>query len=75
VLLIGVAAQMLPFKGSLLVPSPDVVLAGLFTDESGRLLLDGTWPAGVPVGASVWLQAWSHSSAWTASDGLKATVP
>jgi hypothetical protein len=74
-LVVGASSPMLPFKGSLLAASPDVLIGGLVTDEAGRLVLPATWPPGVPVGTSAWMQAWSHGTAWTASDGLRATVP
>ena len=47
----------LPFKGGLLVPSPMLIVTfGL--NGAGAASLPGTWPAGIPSGASIWMQGW-----------------
>ena len=75
-LVAGLHALMLPLKGSVLVPSPDVVLVGPPTGVSGVGLLQAGWPAGIPVGLELYLQAWIHGpQGWIASDGLRAVVP
>ncbi len=75
-LVAGSHAVMLPLKGSVLVPSPDAILPGLLTNEGGVAHLAATWPAGLPVGFSLWLQAWTPGPAgFKGSDGLRATAP
>jgi len=78
-LVVGLSAVNLPLKGGTLVPAPDVVLPGLVTDAGGGLSLGGTWPAGVPAGTQVYMQAWIQDSGatagWSASNGVEATTP
>jgi hypothetical protein len=75
-LVIGFGAGNIPFKGGVLVPTPDLVLAGLPVSGAGTLSLAGTWPAGVTV--PVFMQAWIADSAgpqgFAASNGLKANI-
>ena len=52
---------MAPFKGGLLMPEP-AQLAALATSATVRIILNGTWPAGVP-------------SDYSASNGAVASVP
>ncbi|HZL99034.1 MAG TPA: VCBS repeat-containing protein [Planctomycetota bacterium] len=79
VLVIGLAELNVPFKGGVMVPMPALVLAGLPTDATGSWTLGGTWPAGIPSGTEVFLQAWIPDPAgpagFAASNGLSATVP
>ncbi len=79
VLVIGVSALNAPFKGGLLVPHPDVLLAGLPVDPSGSLALSGAWSPDVPGGVPVYFQAWIPDPLATkglaASKGLSATTP
>lgn len=58
VLMIGASAAPQPFYGGWLYPVPQIVIAGLPTDASGRLILWTTWPAGVPAGLDLYLQYW-----------------
>jgi len=51
-LFIGSAPEYTPFKGGMLVPSPDV----LFGVMSG-VDLELSWPAGIPIGTAVFAQA------------------
>jgi hypothetical protein len=69
-LVLGLAELDAPFKGGTLVPVPNVLI-GLGTDAAGSLSLPFTWPAGVPAGADVWLQAWIDDA--SASQGLSAS--
>lgn len=66
------------FKGGILVPSPDVIIAGLNTGPSGGLTLGTNWPAGVPAGFVVWVQAWITDAAgpkgFAASNGISGTA-
>ncbi len=79
-LVVGTAYAGLPFEGGTLVPSPQWLLGPLPLDASGALSLATTWPAGVPLGFSVFLQAWVVDPAgpagwYAASNGLALTQP
>ena len=67
----------LPFKGGVLVPSPDV-LVYVPLDGAGELTLGGTWPALIPTSIPIWIQTWVSDPAgpvgWTATNGLQ-TIP
>ncbi len=78
-LVAGFNAIDAPFKGGVLLPSPDVVVAGLGTDVVGRLFLVESLPAGFPPGLPLVFQAWivdaAGPSGFSASNGLSATTP
>jgi hypothetical protein len=57
-LILGFTALNAPFKGGTLVPHPDLLVAGLLSNASGGLTLGATWPAAVPPGTALFLQAW-----------------
>ncbi|MBK6941568.1 MAG: hypothetical protein IPH13_15430 [Planctomycetes bacterium] len=57
-LIAGLSRADLPFYGSLLVPTPTLVLTGLTTDATGKLVLSLTWPVGLPAGLKMYLQVW-----------------
>ncbi len=60
-LLGGAGTVNLPFKGGVLVPDPfsggGFAVVGV-TDPNGHLELEDRWPAGVPTGFRIYLQAW-----------------
>jgi len=76
-LVIGLANASLPFKGGVLVPSPDFVLP-VATSAGGGFALPFVWPAGIPSGLQLWFQAWIKDATavagFAASAGLQATV-
>ena len=76
---VGLSTLSAPFKGGVLVPSPNVVLSGFQTSGQGRIGLQGLWPAGVPSGSSVWVQAWvvdnGGPAGLAASNAVLATTP
>lgn len=78
VLVAGFSTLNLPFKGGTLVPSPDV-LVSLAMPFAGKIQLPVHWPAGVPAGAHLWLQAWfadaAAPSGFSSSNTLLATTP
>jgi hypothetical protein len=80
-LLLGVATLGVPFKGGVLVPdpSPPGLVLPLTTDDAGRIVLSGPWPAGMPSGLTLYLQYWIADLAapqgWAASNGVSATLP
>jgi hypothetical protein len=58
-LVLGGRQALLPFKGGVLVPSPDLVLAsGLVTDASGAMTVQATITWVLPTGTTIYLQAW-----------------
>jgi hypothetical protein len=77
-LVMGPTSLMASFKGGVLVPEP-AQLAALVTSPAGRIILTGTWPAGVPSGLQLVLQYWIADAAgpagWAASNGVVASVP
>jgi hypothetical protein len=78
-LILGTGVANLSFKGGTLVPTPDLLLAGLVTDVSGGLLLSGTLPDELPPGLQVCLQLWTVDAAgpkgFGATNGLLITLP
>jgi len=77
-LVVGLSALQAPFKGGLLVPYPDLLVA-LDSGPAGALELASTWPAGVPSGFAAWFQWWIQDPAgpagFAASAGLRGTTP
>ncbi len=78
-LVLGLSDLSAPFKGGVLVPAPDVVLAGLATDGDGALALADTWPAGVPSGFTFRAQTWIADpvglAGFAASNAVAGTAP
>jgi hypothetical protein len=78
-LVVGLTDIEAPLKGGTLVPSPDILIAGLATDPLGDLVLVGAWPDGVPAGVSFYVQAWisdgTAPQGLSASDALRGTTP
>ena len=56
-LVIGFGQANVPFKGGTMVPVPTVLLP-LPTNAQGLFLIKTDWPAGVPAGTPLALQAW-----------------
>jgi len=77
-LVLGSTPLLAPFKGGVLVPEP-AQLAALATGPTGRIILNGSWPAGVPSGLQLVLQYWVADTAgpagYSASNGVLALVP
>lgn len=78
-LILGFSELLVPFRGGVLAPSPDVALGPIPTGPAGSIVLTTTWPAGVPSGASVWAQYWiqdpSGPFGFASSQGVRATAP
>jgi len=68
-----------PFKGGVMVPFPDLIQFGLVTDGTGGHVVQDIWPAGLPGGFDLYLQAWitdpAAAAGFAASNGLVATTP
>jgi len=78
-LFIGLTNIGSPFKGGVLVPSPDFLIPGLPIDGAGALSLASTWPAGVPAGTPFYFQHWisgdpGPANGFAASNGLEGTA-
>ncbi len=67
------------FHGGVLVPVPELILAGLRLDSSGGLVLAGRWPNNLPPFASIWAQAWTADrdalSGFNATNALQLIAP
>jgi hypothetical protein len=78
-LIVGFDQLNAPFKGGTLVPTVNLLIAGLPVDGAGSLLLPANWPAGLPSDFSLYFQAWVADAAgphgFSASNGLSATTP
>jgi hypothetical protein len=57
-LVLGTSPINQPINGGLLVPFPQVVLPGLFTNAAGELALSAPWPPSVPSGIGLYFQYW-----------------
>ncbi len=79
ILIVGLSAVSVPFKGGLLVPSPDLLLFGMLTDGNGSAILGATLPPGLPSGMQLVLQEWIQDpaavSGYAATPGIIATSP
>jgi hypothetical protein len=76
---LGFGESNVPFKGGVLVPTPDLVNHALKTDAHGDLVIEMLWPAGFVSGTSLVLQTWIRDDAapalWSASNALRVTTP
>lgn len=55
---VGFTELGVPFKGGVLVPTPDVLLSGFVTDGDGALDLVAPWPSGVFSDVDLYAQFW-----------------
>lgn len=78
-LVLGLSTIFAPFKGGIMVPNPDLIIAGLSTDDDGHRTDLFTWPVGVTSGDSVYAQYWISDAAspagFSATNGLSLTAP
>jgi hypothetical protein len=78
-LVAGLGVLGAPFKGGVMVPQPDALLGPFATGAAGSLALGGAWPAGLPTGLSIVLQAWfadaGGPAGFASTSGLQLTVP
>jgi hypothetical protein len=76
-LVLGFSNLNLPFKGGVLVPSPDILFFGLPVDQNGTFALSDTWPAGIPAGLPSYFQYWISDpvgpKGFSTSNGLSGT--
>jgi hypothetical protein len=68
----------LPAQGGVLVPFP-TSLFPVFTNASGAFTASSTWPAAIPSGITLWMQAWISDVdgpfGFAASNGLGGETP
>jgi hypothetical protein len=78
-LIIGLSQINAPFKGGVLVPAPDLILAGLAIDGSGNRVDSFVFPAGVPSGSVLFDQYWivdaAGPSGFAATNAVSGTTP
>ena len=78
VLVVSLTRVDLPAKGGVLVPFP-TSLFPLFTNGAGTFTAGSTWPASIPGGITLWMQAWIGDGdgpyGFTASNGLGGETP
>ena len=78
VMVVGLARVDLPTKGGVLVPFPTSLFT-LSTNASGSFSVSSTWPAAVPGGITLWMQAWvvdpDGPYGFAASNGLGGETP
>ncbi|MFT7464746.1 MAG: hypothetical protein ACI9EF_003105 [Pseudohongiellaceae bacterium] len=75
----GFSALNAPLKGGILVPTPDILIAGIPTDATGGWSLSSAWPPGVPTGFLTYWQTWIPDAAgvvgFAATNGLSSQTP
>jgi hypothetical protein len=80
-LVVGMAALNAPFKGGVLVPdlSPPGLVVPFATGPLGGLVIDATWPSGVPSGFALYIQHWVVDAGgpvgFSASNAVSGTTP
>jgi len=76
---VGLAELSFPFKGGVLVPTPDLLNGPLFVGPSGELTLAGPWIPGLPSGLPLYLQFWwadaGGPKGFAASRAVRGTMP
>lgn len=77
-LIVGLTQIHAPFKGGVMVPSPDLIFP-LFTDFFGAVSFGGPWPSGIPSGFTTYFQWWIQDPAgpkgFAASNAVLGTTP
>lgn len=77
-LIVGLGQGHVPFKGGVLVPTPDLITAPLSTGPAGQVDLGGLWPFGLPPESELVLQWWVADGAGpqglAASNAMLATT-
>jgi hypothetical protein len=76
-LVIGLSDLSAPFKGGVMVPSPNFIFP-LFTNFFGEATFGGLWPPGVPSGFTTYFQWWISDPAgpqgYAASNAIAGTA-
>lgn len=76
-LFVGASSIDQPFKGGVLIPSPDRIVE-LAASQGEKLLWESVWPPGIPQGATFFVQGWFTGSGSgpgiSCSNGLAVTA-
>lgn len=76
---LGVGELMAPFRGGILVPTPDLVVPGLSTQPNGKLDFALKWPNTLPSGLTLYHQFWfvdgTAALGFSSSNGMSGTNP
>lgn len=74
---LGISEITLPFKGGVIVPAPDIVVA-LVVPPGGSIVFGFPWPTGIPSGAALAYQYWFKDVGgpfgFSASNALRSTT-
>ena len=77
-LVVGHDASYAPFKGGVMVPTPEALCMSLTIDAAGDLELTARWPDLSP-GTQLYMQLWvpdpGGPAGWAASNALRVTSP
>jgi FG-GAP-like repeat len=77
--IVGLSELNAPFKGGVLVPTPNLINGPLPVTGAGTLELAGPWVPGLPSGLELYLQFWwadaGGPKGFAASRALRATMP
>lgn len=75
---LGFTNISLPLKGGVLVPAPDIIRT-IPIGPTGKRVLSGAWPAGLPGGVDLFLQTWISDpggpSGFSATNAVVGTTP
>jgi len=75
-LLLSTSEVSAAFKGGVLVPNPvGAAIKNTSTNAQGRIVWNGTWPAGIPAGIPLFAQWWIQDAGaplgWAASNAIQ----
>jgi len=78
-LIAGFSAINHTFKGGIMIPSPDLLIAGLPLNVYGQLLVATNFPPGIPSGFQLWFQFWigdpQGPQGFSATPAVHVTAP
>lgn len=76
---VGIAQLNAPLYGGTFVPTPNLILTGLFTDAGGSFALTTPWPPGLPSGVPLYSQVWlvdpTGPQGHTATNAVRFVAP
>lgn len=78
-LVAGFSALNASFKGGVMIPQVDLLIAGLPTGALGSFTFPATWPGNIPSGFTFYAQVWVTDPAgpqgFAATNGMSGTTP
>jgi subtilisin family serine protease len=76
--ILGASDISAPFKGGTLVPSPDILAGPFITAFGGFVIVNGTFPPGIPAGTKIYSQWWTPDAqaikGFSASNAMEGTA-